>query len=55
MGSTPKKRELERVIEDFLATADPSACGTFEVPDHVVEAMIELECLRADESESTYR
>jgi len=39
---------LEEALQEFLSTADPSQ-HTFDLPDHVVAAMVELESL-PDES-----
>ena len=39
---------LEEALQEFLSTADPSQ-HTFDLPDHIVAAMVELETL-PDES-----
>jgi hypothetical protein len=42
---------LQRALQEFLSTADPSQ-HTFDLPDHIVAAMVELEAL-PDESSNT--
>ena len=42
---------LEEALQEFLSTADPSQ-HTFDLPDHIVAAMVELETL-SDESSNT--
>jgi len=51
MDTGSQKLALERVIQEFLYTADPSE-HTFHVPDNVVAAMVELESLPDDSSNS---
>ena len=51
MDRATQKHELERVIQDFLLTAmldgEPSK-HTFDLPDDVMAAIVELESLRDD-------
>jgi len=42
---------LEEALQEFLSSADPSQ-HTFDLPDHIVAAMVELET-RPDESSNT--
>ena len=42
---------LEEALQEFLSTADPSQ-HTFDLPDHIVAVMVELETL-PDESSNT--
>jgi hypothetical protein len=51
MDRVSQKLALERVIQEFLLRADPSE-HTFDLPDNVVAAMVELESLRDDSSNS---
>jgi hypothetical protein len=51
MDSASQKLALERVIQEFLLRPGPSE-HTFDLPDNVVAAMVELESLRDDSSNS---
>jgi hypothetical protein len=51
MGRATQELALERVLRDFISTLDPSQ-HTFELPDDVLVAMVELESLHDDSSGS---
>jgi hypothetical protein len=51
MDRAARELALEEALQEFLSTADPSQY-TFDLPDHIVAAMIELETL-PDESSNT--
>ena len=51
MNRAAKVLALEEALQEFFSTADPSQ-HTFDLPDHVVAAMVELETL-PDESSNT--
>ena len=48
MDRAAQELALEEALQKFLSTADPSQ-HTFELPDQIVAAMVELEML-SDES-----
>jgi hypothetical protein len=47
VGRPNAQHELERLLQDFLSEQDDSAC-TFELPDRIVEALVELEDMQGD-------
>jgi hypothetical protein len=51
MDRAAKRLALTEALQEFLASADP-AHHTFDLPDHIVAAMIELEDL-SDEPSNT--
>jgi hypothetical protein len=51
MDQAAKRLALTEALEEFLANADP-AHHTFDLPDHIVAAIIELE-VPADEPSDT--
>ncbi len=42
MNRVARELALAEALQEFLSTADPSQ-HTFELPDHIVAAMVELE------------
>ena len=51
MDRATQELALEEALQEFLSTADPSQY-TFELPDHILAALIELEA-QPDESSNT--
>jgi hypothetical protein len=51
MNRAARVLALEEALQEFLSTADPSQ-HTFDLPDHIVAVMVELETL-SDESSNT--
>ena len=47
MDRAAQELALEEALQEFLSTADPSQ-HTFDLPDQIVAAMVELECSPAN-------